>query len=64
MPNCNHDWSYGAPADSKEELLEKIAGAGEKGLWIKDQEMDFANELVIADKIVMCSTCDRSATLA
>ena len=63
MANCEHDWKYGVDATSKAVLLTRITSAGEKGLWIKDSEMDFANQLVIDDKIVMCGTCDRSATL-
>ncbi len=64
MAHCTeHDWKYGKPAVDAEELLTNITAAGEKGLWIKDSEMIFATQLIADDKIVMCSTCERSATL-
>tara|TARA_R110000803_G_scaffold5230_12_gene17393 strand:+ start:7345 stop:7539 length:195 start_codon:yes stop_codon:yes gene_type:complete len=63
MAYCEHDYKYGPSTTAKAQLLKNITDAGEKGLWIKDDEMDSANELVLEDKIAMCWACERSATL-
>lgn len=63
MAHCDHNWKYGAPSKSADDLLTRITDAKEKGLWIQDTEMDFASVLLLENKIVMCSTCERSATL-
>lgn len=63
MSHCIHDWKYGDAVTTDEELLTRITDAGDKGLWIKDSEMKLATRLIADDKIIMCSTCERSATL-
>ena len=63
MSQCIHDWKYGEDAADAEELLTRITEAGDKGLWIKDGEMVLATQLIADDKIIMCDTCERSATL-
>lgn len=63
MSHCNHDWLYGEAATDSAELLVRITDAGDNGLWIKDNEMDMATQLVSDGLITMCGTCDRSATL-
>jgi len=62
MSHCIHDWSYGPDAEVARNLLAQIKATGKKGRWIKDGEMDLAKGLIKKGKIVMCSTCDRSAT--
>ena len=64
MSHCIHNWNYGEDVADAEELLTRITEAGEKGLWVKGGEMIFATQLIADDKIVMCDTCERSATLA
>ncbi len=63
MSHCNHEWKYGENAADAADLLNRITNAGDAGLWIKDGEMVFATQLIADDKIIMCGTCERSATL-
>ena len=63
MAKCDHNWKYGAPSKSVDDLLTRITDSKEKGLWIQDTEKGFAGILLLENKIVMCGECEHSATL-
>ena len=61
---CNHvyrDEEFKMPKPSKEALFSSIENSGLAGFWLHDDDIDFANKLVLEGKIVLCIKCNGDA---
>ena len=60
----NHVWRVGmdpSPKKTKEELLSIIKECGEKGYWLKNEEISFSKELYSEGLINLC--CENTAAV-